>query len=247
MSQKTKQELFASLPAAVAPRLEEMEKALVAALGSDLVAIIVFGSAVRGDYRPGHTDIELLVVVKSATPEKLAPLANPLAMARFAIRVEAMILTEAEIPRAADVYPLLYDGIRQSHTLLHGTDPFAALTISDRHRRLRIEQELREAQIRLRRVVTDSLGQPDGLVSPLVRKLRQIRAPLHALLGLRQLKCGERLDEVLASAGKVYSIDVAPLSLQKIKEKPAAALATLSQLLDAAVQDVDGMPEEGSK
>lgn len=242
MSQKTKQELFASLPATVAPRLEELERALVGALGSELVAIIVFGAAVRGDYRPGHTDIELLIVLKSAAPDKLAPLANPLAMARFAIRVEAMILTLAEIPRAADVYPLLYDSIRQSHTLLYGTDPLAELVISDRHRRLRIEQELREAQIRLRRVVTDCLGQPDALVSPLARKLRQIRAPLHALLGLRKVTCSERLNDVLAAAGKVYSIDIAPLT--KIKEKPSDALTTLSQLLDAAVHDVDQMPEE---
>ncbi len=237
MSQKSKQELFAALPPSVGPRLEELESALVAALGSELLALLVFGSAVRGDFRPGHSDIELMIVLKSAAPDKLSAIATPLALARYAIRVEPMLLTSDEIPRAADVFPLLYDGIRHSHTLLHGEDPFSQLNISDRHRRLRIEQELRETQIRLRRVVTDTLGQPAEMVSPVLRKLRQARAPLHALLLLRRVDCPEPIEQVIAAAGKLYSIDVAPLS--KIKEAPAAALATLTQLLDAAVHDVD--------
>lgn len=241
MSQKSKQELFATLPPSVGPRLEELEKALIAALGDELQALLVFGAAVRGDFRPGHSDIEIMIVVKNAAPERLATIATPLALARYAIRVEPMILTSKEIPRAADVFPLLYDGIRHSHTLLHGEDPFSQLSISDRHRRLRIEHELRETQIRLRRVVTDTLGQPAEMVSPVLRKLRQARAPLHGLLLLRRVECGEPLEQVVAAAGKLYSIDVAPLS--KIKEAPAAALATLTQLLDAAVHDVDQLEQ----
>jgi hypothetical protein len=237
MSQKSKQDLFAALPPNVGPRLEELQQALITILGSDLQALLVFGSAVRGDFRPGHSDIEIMIVLKSVAPDKLNAIANPLAMARYAVRVEPMILTSDEIPRAADVFPLLYDGIRHSHTLLHGDDPFSGLNISDRHRRLRIEQELRETQIRLRRVVTDTLGQPSEMGSPVLRKMRQARAPLHALLLLRKVECGEPVEQVIAAAGKLYSIDVAPLS--KIKEAPAAALATLTQLLDAAVHDVD--------
>lgn len=237
MSQKSKQELIRTLPGSVGPRLEELERSLLAALGQDLVALLVFGSAVRGDFRPGHSDIELMIVLRAADPERLSTIANPLAMARFAIRVEPMILTSAEIPRAADVFPLLYDGIRQSHVLLHGEDPFAQLSISDRHRRLRIEQELREVQIRLRRVVTDTLGQPAELVSPLQRKLRQARAPLHALLALRSVQSPEPLEDVLKAAGTLYSIDVSPLAT--LKADPVQALATLTRLLDAAVHDVD--------
>jgi predicted nucleotidyltransferase len=237
MSQKTKPELLASLPATVAPRLEELEQALLAALGTNLTALIVFGSAVRGDFRPSRSDIELMLVVKDAAPERLDTIATPLTMARYAIRLEAMILTAAEIPRAADVYPLLYDSIRQSRTILYGEDPFAGLQISDRHRRLRIEQELREAQIRLRRVITDSLGQPPTLVAPLTRKLHQVRAPLYALLGLRKVECSELLDAVLAAAGKLYGIDIGPLA--KLKDASTAAVSTLTKLLDAAVHDVD--------
>lgn len=242
MSQKTKQDLYSKLPPSVGPRLDELERALVTTLGSELVALLVFGSAVRGDFRPGHSDIELMIVLKTADPDKLGAIANPLALARFAIRVEPMILTVAEIPRAADVFPLLYDGIRQNHALLHGEDPFSQLHVSDRHRRLRIEQELREVQIRLRRVVTDTLGQPAELVSPLLRKLRQARAPLHALLSLRGVQSSEPLDEVIKATGTLYSIDVAALA--NVKEAPTQALATLTRLLDAAVHDVDQL--EGS-
>ena len=241
MTQKTKEALFAELPQTVVPRLEELQKALSDTLGSDLSALLVFGAAIRGDYRPDKSDLEVLIVLKNAAPEKLKAIANPLTLARYAIRVEAMILTADEIPRAADVYPLLYDDIAQNHTVLVGSDPFAGLTISEHHRRLRIEQELREAQIRLRRVITDSLGQPAAMVAPLVRKVRQLRAPLYALLRMRKVDCSQHIDDVLKAAGKLYAIDVAPLS--KIKEAPNAAAETLTKLFEAAVHDVDQMEQ----
>ena len=112
MSQKTKQELYASLPMTVVPRLEEMEKALVTALEAELKALIVFGSAVRGDYRPGYTDIEILLVLKSVRLEQLGAIASPLAMARYAIRAEPMmetadvaeaVLTMASLPLSANI------------------------------------------------------------------------------------------------------------------------------------------------
>ena len=66
-------------------------------------------------------------------------------MARASARIEVMILHRDEIPRAADVFPLLYDDVRSCHAVLHGSDPFAQLVVHDEHRRLRIEQELGSA------------------------------------------------------------------------------------------------------
>ena len=45
----------ASLPAPVRVRLEELTKSLKAALGDVLVGVLVHGSVVRGEYRPGDT------------------------------------------------------------------------------------------------------------------------------------------------------------------------------------------------
>jgi predicted nucleotidyltransferase len=233
------------LPAAVRGQLEELRKRLVSTLGDDLVGLLVYGSAARGEYREGRSDVDLILVVKEAPRQKLESIANALQLARYSARIEAMILTEAEIPRAADVFPLLYDDVRREHVLLAGTDPFSGLTISDRHRRLRVEQELREAQIRLRRAVVDAQGSTEMLGGAVFRKLRQIRGALHALFALHGVAVADDLRAVFEHAGKAYGVDVAPLF--SVHEKPVRAHEAIEALLAAAVDEVDRMDEEGKE
>ncbi len=187
-----------------------------------------------------------MIVLRTATIPKLDRIASTLTMARYAMRLETMLLTSTEVPQAADVFPLLYDDIRSAHVLLAGTDPFSALHIDPRHRRLRIEQELRDAQIRLRRLIIDSLGQPEPLGAGLLRKVRLLRSPLLALLQLRKVAgvtadSTEGIADVLRAAGKHYGVDVT--TLLALPAAPAGALPIMTQLLDAAVQDVDQIPE----
>jgi predicted nucleotidyltransferase len=231
------------LPAPVRAKLDELTKTLEAALGDELVGLLVYGSAARGEYRDGRSDVDLVVVVKSAPRSRLEAISNALTLARYAARIEAMILTAEEIPRAADVFPLLYDDIRRAHIVLAGKSPFSDLAISDRHRRLRVEQELREAQIRLRRAIIDAQGSPEMLGGAVFRKLRQIRGPLRALLALKGIDGADDLVTVLEQAGKTYDVDVAPLF--NVHETPARAHEAMEKLLAATVDDADRLDDEG--
>lgn len=233
-----------NLPEGLQKRLQALQGELVRSLGDNLVAILAFGSAARGEFREGTSDMDLVVVLREATPKALEAMANPLQVARNAARIEAMVLVADEIPRAADVFPLFYDDIQASHVVLHGQDPFASLAIADHHRRLRIEQELREAAIRLRRAVIDAGGTPRHLVGAIERKIKQVRGPLRALLSLHGKKVGVALPEVLAAAAEHYKVDAAPLG--KVRESPAVALEALQRLLNAAIDDVDRMEIPGS-
>jgi predicted nucleotidyltransferase len=231
------------IPQATRERLDELRRALEKTLGDDLVSMIVHGSAVRGGFRDRESDVDVVLVLKKTDKETLDAIGNALGVARNAARVECMVLSETEIARAADVFPLFYRDIQRVHAVLTGKDPFDGLEISKKHLRLRIEQELREAQIRMRRAITDALGD-DGLVTGAVlRKTRQVRAPLRALLALRGDDCPDDLASVLAAASKAYGVDTAPLS--RVREAPQAAHAALVELLDKAIADVDAREEAG--
>lgn len=228
-----------AFPASLRGRLETLRAELTRALGEDLVALMLFGSVARGEYRDGVSDVDLIVVLRRATPEALATLSNPLTLARYASRIEAIVLEADEIPRAADVFPLFYDDIKRCHVLLAGVDPFASLTIADHHRRIRIEQELREASIRLRRAVIDAQGSLPQIAGVVDRKVKQLRGPLHALLSLRGTPCEPRLPDVLAAAAAAWGIDLAPLSHPR--EAPREAHGALVRLLATAIDEVDRM------
>lgn len=229
-----------ALPEPVRARLSELATTLGAQLGDNLAALLVFGSAVRGGWREGTSDVDLVLVLKDPKREALLSIANTLTVARTAFRFEAVILGAEEIPRAADVFPLFYDDIQSCHVVLAGKDPFAGLSISDQFRRLRIEQEMREEQIRLRRAVVDGLGAPAQLAGAVERKVKQLRGPLHALLGLhRTPAASDTLPVLLEKAAEVYGVDTSALS--NVRKDPEAAHDALQQLLDRAIQEVDRM------
>jgi predicted nucleotidyltransferase len=223
---------------AVKKRLEELVAALATAHGEALVSVLAHGSAVRGGWRDG-SDVDVVVVLREASREALERSANALQGARWSARIEAMILLEREIARAADVFPVFYDEIKQHHEVLHGSDPFAALAIERGHLRLRVEQELREAQIRMRRALVDAQGNRDHLRGLVERKVRQVRSPLRALLDLRGRGGEHELGAVLRATGQLLSADVSALG--KVDEDPAAAHDALVSLLDRAIAEVDAM------
>jgi hypothetical protein len=85
--------------------------------------------------------------------------------------------------------------------------------------------------------VVDALGSEATIAGAVARKVKQIRGPLHALLQLKGLPADDRLEPVLAAAGKAYGVDTAPLT--RVSESPESAHAALRALLDAAIHDVD--------
>jgi predicted nucleotidyltransferase len=235
----TAQTVASLAPEAVAP-LQELKQGLEQALGSDLAALVVYGSAVRGGYDPATSDVDVIVVLRDTSLPKLVACSNPLLVARYQARVEAMVLKLDEIAQSADVFPLFYDDVRGCHVVLSGSDPFAGILIHDEHRRLRIEQELRETKIRMRRAVVDAMGVEDALRGAVGRKIKQIRGPLGALLRLRGRSSDGTLAGVFGEVGRAYGIDTAPLLA--VARDPAAAHAVLRRVLDAAIDDVDQAP-----
>ncbi len=229
-----------ALPASIRSRLEELAIMLETQLGKNLVSLLAFGSAARGGWDNARSDVDLVLVVKDPSTKELLSIANTLTVARTALRFEAVILQEDEIHRAADVFPLFYDDIRSCHVLLAGKDVFAHLEISDAHRRVRIEQELREAQIRLRRVVVDTLGAPNPLAGAIDRKVKQLRSAVFGLLALRKTPAdNDHLDTVLAKARDVWKVDIK--HLQNARKNPIKALEALNTLLSAMIDEVDRM------
>lgn len=235
---------YRRLPRSIQARMEELVRSLEAALGSDLRSVILHGSVTRNDWREGDSDIDVIVVLARSSRAILEKLTEPFAIARAAARAEPMILVEDEIARAADVFPLLYDDIKRHHVVLFGADPFQALEVDRRHIRLRIEQELRELKIRLRRAVTDAAGHKPTLAGAVTRKVRQAKFPLRALLSLLGVDCADDLETVYTKAGKRFVVDTHVLL--RSKERTEDAIDALADLLTKAVVAVDTLDEGGA-
>jgi predicted nucleotidyltransferase len=221
---------------AVQVKVNELTKSLEAKLGKNLVGMVAHGSAVRGGWRAGASDVDVVVVLGEASQHALESIGPALELARFSARIEAMILTKDEIGRSADCFPLLYSDLARTSVTLSGTNPFKDLAVPEHHKRLRIEQELRELRIRMRRVATDNAGH-NSYAGAVDRKLKQARDPLWSLMQMRGEKVDDSIEAVLAACAKAYSLDLDPL--EKVRENAKAAFDTLGKLIDKALHDVD--------
>lgn len=131
-------------------RARELVSQLAETYGGDLVAAALYGSAARGDYREGVSDLNLLLVLRQVDGAALGA-ASPLA--REWVRAgnpPPLIMSEAEWSGSADVFPIEYADIRDAHVVLHGADLFADMAISWDDMRLQVERELKEKKIQLR-------------------------------------------------------------------------------------------------
>ena len=142
---------------------KEMERAggfardLAGAYGDALVSVVLYGSAARGEYREGVSDLNLLVLLRdtaAATLRRGSALARAWGAAK---NPPPLVMSEREFRGSADVFPMELADIRDAHVVLYGADPFAGVEIRPADLRLQLERELKSAYIRLRtRYLTDA-------------------------------------------------------------------------------------------
>ncbi|HEX6645288.1 MAG TPA: nucleotidyltransferase domain-containing protein [Gemmatimonadales bacterium] len=123
------------------------------ALGPAYSAVL-YGSAARGDYLPGASDINLLLVLDDVGPQALRRLGPAFGEWRARTPEPPLLLSRAEWERATDVFPIEITDMQAAHRVLRGADPLAGLTVSRADLRRALETELRGKLLRLRQGYT---------------------------------------------------------------------------------------------
>ncbi|HPL62142.1 MAG TPA: nucleotidyltransferase domain-containing protein [Syntrophales bacterium] len=111
--------------------------------GDGLASIILYGSGASGDYIPGKSDLNFLVVLNESALEKLedaAPLQKKWRKRRIAA---PLFMTQEDLCRSIDSFPLEFLNIKQSYIPVHGPDVLKDLALDPESVRLQCERELR--------------------------------------------------------------------------------------------------------
>ena len=137
------------LPETVERAIGSFLDAAKQAFGADLVSVVLFGSGAEQNLRP-TSDVNILLVLKRFDQAAADPLREPLRFTHAAIELNAMFMLEAEVPAAMEAFAVKFSDILHRHRVLHGSDPFASVTVSDAALLRRLKQVLLNQQIRLR-------------------------------------------------------------------------------------------------
>jgi hypothetical protein len=222
-------------PPEVTAALGKYRDEIKRAAGDALLCLALYGGLVRGRYQAQQSDINLLLVMKDAGPlDRLAPI---LRAAWREIRLEPFLLTEPEVQRAAVVFPTKLLDIQREHRLLAGRDVLNELVIHEEELCRRIEQELRNLAMRLRRRYLSIYDDDQAMQRALLEAAVPLRVNFLALLGLAKVKIAEeeRTGAVFAAAAERFKLDGDALQRLSELRNTGASLGDVRQLYGAVM------------
>jgi predicted nucleotidyltransferase len=166
-------------------RAHELAWALQAVYDDGLVSAVLYGSAARGEYRAGVSDLNVLVLLRDVSPAALRR-GSEAARAWVAERnPPPLVMSVDEWRRSADVWAIELADIQDAHVRLAGADPFEGISIRPEDLRLQCERELKGKQIQLRERYLLFAGEPAELGELLVRSFSTFLVLFRTVLRLR--------------------------------------------------------------
>jgi hypothetical protein len=134
-------------------KINEFVKRAREVSGPNLEAILLFGSAVSGDFHPGLSDINLFCVLRDSSFRNLQTLAPAAKWWERQKQPPPLCMTKQELERSTDVFTIELLDMVQHHRVLFGEDVLQGLHISTHLHRIQVEYELREKLVLLRQHV----------------------------------------------------------------------------------------------
>jgi hypothetical protein len=131
-------------------KLAQLARDLEQAAGSNLLSVILYGSAASGEFHAEHSDLNLLCLFERLDAEILTRI-NPVTR-RWARKGQTppLVFQASRLAEAADIFAIELMDIKASHKVLHGSDLVASIEVPMTLHHLQVERELRQNLVRLR-------------------------------------------------------------------------------------------------
>ncbi len=186
-----------------AEALRTLCRELAEILGENLISLTLYGSAVRKDYIPGRSNINLLAVLNYIDLQILKSIIDPVFRGRR-FGIIPFFLTQEDLRTSADVFPVKFLSMKENYEVLSGEDELGALKIDREHLRLRCEQVIRNILLRMRRHYVLSGGRRltqvmSGMTVGFLESLRVLYSLIHGSLPSRE--------ETIETSANTFGID----------------------------------------
>jgi hypothetical protein len=133
------------------------------ALGAEFLAAYLTGSVLTQSFHPTRSRINLLVVARLLPSEILDALARAIPESKQSPPVDPLFMTERQIQKSLDSFPIEWIEIQETHLLVEGLDVLGNLEVPRTYLRLQCEHELRAKLIQLRQSYILGARHPDRL------------------------------------------------------------------------------------
>ena len=200
--------------------IDDFVKRIREAGGANIESVILFGSAVAGDFHPGLSNVNLLCVLRDSSFQALQALTPAARWWDKQKQPPPLCMTRQELERSTDVFTIELLDMQQHHRVLFGDDVLTGLKIPMDLHRVQVEYELREKLILLRQHVLVASDNESRLWDLVLRSAPSFATLFrHALIALGDATKSARRDAVQVLSQRVGFDATAMLQVLDIREK----------------------------
>ena len=184
--------------------INEFVERMRTAAGTNLLAVVLYGSVAAGDYVTDHSDVNLLCVLRETSYGAIEALAPAVAWWGKQKHRAPLLMSADEMRRSADVFSIEFLDMRRHYRLLWGEDVLKTLEIPMRLHRAQLEYELREKTILLRLRLLVISGNEEAKWELLLRSLPAFGTLFrHTMIALGDAGAGSKREAAAALGGKL--------------------------------------------
>ncbi len=205
--------------------LKDFAAKLTSELAENLQSITVIGSSLTGDFRPGQSDINTVLVLDKQTLSSLntiASLAKPMRKKRIS---PPLLTTESYIEQSLDVFGVEFLDFQLTHKTILGHDPFESLKFDKKDVRLQCERELKAMLIRLRQGYIASAANKKLVRDVLISTAKGLTPFLRAVLWLKDIERPVQAEPTFSKAAEQFSVNLESLETARNWQNQNARLS----------------------
>ena len=203
----------AVIPNDLADALDGFCRKLQRALGEQLISVILYGGVAKGEFVPGSSDVNVMMVIRDSTVELLERISPILDQARRDIHLSLLLLTERDLAPATEVFSTKFQDIQRYHIVLFGTDAAGQINVTQERLRRQCAREIMNLQLRLRQFYLQRMRRPEMIENTLKAVISPFLTTLSVLL---ELSTGEGTATKVATVASASKLGLDPHVLERM-------------------------------
>jgi predicted nucleotidyltransferase len=171
---------------------------------SELISILAYGSAVSGGFVAKRSRVDLLVILKDSSPERLKKAQTLVKKNTF---YQIIFFDEKFISQSLDTFPIEFLDIKEAYLVLSGQDILQDKLIDTANLRFQCEAELKEKLIALKQQYIKICRDPKAMRQLLLVSFSSLLHIIKSALRLMTQNSYAAREEIIKEAGLRFGLN----------------------------------------
>ena len=213
--------------------------------GDDLVSIILYGSAARGEYTPKKSDINFLIVL---TEQGIADLRKCLSIIpKWEKRnvTTPLFVTKKYIQESLDSFPIEFLGMRMHNQLIYGEDVMQAVEVEEEDLRLACEREMKGKLLHLREGFLSAANNKRNMKTLISQSIAAFTTIFSAILSLKDVTLTGKRRELFLKMAEEFDLNKKVFDdLMSVRENSIKlSKMDLINLMERYIREIDKLTD----